>query len=357
MKNIAIYLPSFRGGGAERVAINLAIGIREQGHRATLVAVDAAGPLLETIPDDVPVIDLHCKRVITSLPALIKTLRKHRFTSVISIMTHSNVVANIAGKLTGTPVVSTIHNTISQKLGGGPKDRVIKLLAKATYRHSDKIICVSSGALDDFNSLFPSLTAKTTLIYNPVIPDTPEALSPPEHAWFAEPRDKPVIISVGRLARQKNYLLLLQAFRQVLRKRDANLIIFGEGEQRTLLEGYIADENLGDNVALPGFTNQVLNYVSHADVFALSSIYEGLPCVLIEAMSYNKPIVSTNCPSGPSELFNRDNPATVVPMNDADQLANGLLTALANPQTCVTYPIVESFTIKRATETYLSYLQ
>lgn len=356
MKNIAIYLPSFRGGGAEKVAINLAIGIQEKGHSVTLIAVDATGPLLETIPKDIPIIDLKCKRVISSIPALTKALKKNNFTSMISIMTHSNIVANIAGKLTNTPIISTIHNTISKQFGAGPKDTIMKLLIKVTYRHSDKIICVSNGSLDDFNLFFPSLSSRTALIYNPVIPDSPTPLIPPDHNWFSKHKEKPVIISVGRFVKQKNYLLLLQAFKQVLQKHDANLIIFGEGEQRELLESYITDNALNEKVSLPGFTNHVLNYVSHADIFALSSIYEGLPCVLIEAMSYSKPIVTTNCPSGPSELFNSENPATVVPMNSADELASGLLRTLECEVTNVNYPIVQSFTIQRSTESYLSYL-
>jgi len=356
MKSIAIYLPSFCGGGAEKVAINLAIGIQEKGHTATLIAVDATGPLLETIPKDIPIIDLKCKRVISSISALIKVLKKNNFTSMISIMTHVNVVANIAGKLTNTPIISTIHQTVSERLGTGLKDTIMKLLIKATYQYSDKIICVSDGSLDDFNLFFPSLSSRTALIYNPVIPDSPIPLTPPDHNWFSKHKEKPVIISVGRLVKEKNYLLLLQAFKQVLQKYDANLIIFGEGEQRELLESYITDNDLNESVSLPGFTNQVLNYVSHADIFALSSISEGLPCALIEAMSYNKPIVTTNCPSGPRELFNDENPATVVPMNNADELANGLLKTLESKDNDVNYPIVRSFTIQRSAENYLSYL-
>ncbi len=352
MKSIAIYVPSFRGGGAERVAINLAIGLSRSGHKTTLIAVDASGPLKDSIPDSIIIIDLKKTRVMASLPQLISCFRLNRFDVVISIMLHTNIVANIAGAISRTPVISTIHNTVTEEFGTSIKDTILKLFVKITYRHSKAIVCVSQGSRVDFNSYFPALSQKTGMIYNPVVDNNPISFSPPEHPWFNEKRTQPVILAVGRLAEQKNFMLLLEAFNLLKNKIDARLVIFGEGTDRPQLEAYIQEHNLQDSIELPGFTSRIMDHMNNCDLFVMSSIYEGLACVIIEAMSLGLPIVSTNCPSGPEELFDNDSPAIIVEMNNSIALANGMELALTKENKRVSYPIVSEFTIESSTNAY-----
>nr|WP_241878977.1 glycosyltransferase [Psychrobacter sp. PraFG1]UNK05619.1 glycosyltransferase [Psychrobacter sp. PraFG1] len=139
-----------------------------------------------------------------------------------------------------------------------------------------------------------------------------------------------MVLAVGRLTHQKDFATLIHAFKKVLKNKACNLIILGEGELRCELEKLIKDLNLQDNVQLPGFVNNPYAWMSKADLFVLSSIYEGFGNVLVEAMACGTPVVSTDCPSGPSEILENGRWGSLVPTNDPDSLAEAILKALNN---------------------------
>jgi len=152
-----------------------------------------------------------------------------------------------------------------------------------------------------------------------------------DHPWLLH-KDKPVVIAVGRLVKQKNYSLLIRSFSEVKSRVDARMIIVGEGAERQRLESLVKELGLCECVDLPGYMPNVHGLVARADLFVLSSNYEGLPNALLEALAVGTPAVSTNCLSGPSEILCNGAAGDIVPVNDCSAMANAIIVNLTKPE-------------------------
>ena len=359
---IAFFLPTLCGGGAERVIVNLAQGITERGLPVDLVLSAAEGPLLNQVPPGVRLVDLRAPRVLRSLAPLARYLRRERPRVLVSSMGHANLVAVWAGRLAGriTPVVVTEHNTLSQetrqerRLSG----RIWPLLLRTFYPWANRIVAVSRGAADDLARTSGLPRERVEVVYNPVITPTMLTLArqEPDHPWFA-PGEPPVVLGVGRLTPQKDFFTLMRAFAEVRRRRTARLIILGEGEDRPALEALAAKLGLADDVALPGFKENALAYMARSAVFVLSSAWEGLPTVLIEALAAGTRVVSTDCPSGPREILQDGRLGTLVPVGDATSLAGAVLQVLEQPAGAVPLDALAPFTRDASVDHYLRLIE
>ena len=359
---IAFFLPSLVGGGAERVIVNLAQGITDRGIAVDLVLAAAEGALLDQVPSAVRLVDLRAPRVLRSLVPLAGYLRRERPRVLVSSMGHANLVAVWAGRLAGriTPVVVTEHNTLSQetrqerRLSG----RVWPLLLRTFYPWANRIVAVSRGAADDLARTSGLPRERIEVVYNPVITPTMLALAAqaPDHPWFA-PGEPPVILGAGRLTAQKDFFTLLRAFGEVRRRRAGRLIILGEGEDRPALEALAVQLGLADDVALPGFKENALAYMARSGVFVLSSAWEGLPTVLIEALAAGARVVSTDCPSGPREILQEGRLGALVPVGDTAALAAAILQALDRPPGPVPTDALTPFTRDAAVDHYLRVIE
>jgi glycosyltransferase involved in cell wall biosynthesis len=359
---IAFFLPSLVGGGAERVTVNLAQAITERGLPVDLVLAAAEGVFLQELPPAVRVVDLRASRVLRSIGPLVGYLRRERPRVLVSSMGHANLVALWAGRLARgvTPIVVTEHNTLSQEAGRAPsfRGRVWPHLLGGFYPWAARIIAVSKGAADDLARTSGLPRDRIEVIYNPVI--TPGMLAAlrqaPDHPWFA-PGAPPVILGVGRLTRQKEFATLVRAFAELRRRRPARLIILGDGEERPLLEALVRELGVAEDVALPGFRDDALAFMTGSAVFALSSAWEGLPTVLIEALAAGTRVVSTDCPSGPREILQEGRLGTLVPVGDPAALAAGILEALDRPGRGVPPEALAPFTRDASVDHYLTVLQ
>jgi glycosyltransferase involved in cell wall biosynthesis len=359
---IAFFLPSLRGGGAERVIVNLAQGITERGHRVDMVLAAGEGVFLEQLPPAVRVVDLRAGRVIRSLGSLTRYLRHERPRVLVSSMSHGNLVALWAAKLAGgaTPVVVTVHNTLSQttqqqgRIVGG----LWPFLLRTFYPWAAGVVAVSRGAADDLARTSGLPRESVEVVYNPVItPDTAAlARRTPDHPWLA-PGQPPVILGVGRLTRQKDFATLLRAFAEVRGRRTARLIILGEGEDRRALEALVGQLGVADDVALPGFRENALAYMGASAVYVLSSAWEGLPTVLIEALAVGARVVSTDCPSGPREILQDGRLGALVPVGDVSAMAGAILEALDRPAGAVPLDALRPFTRDAAVDHYLRLIE
>jgi glycosyltransferase involved in cell wall biosynthesis len=355
---IAFFLPSVRGGGAQRVIVNLAQGMVERGLPVDMVLAAADGVFLDHLPPQARVVDLGAGRLVRSLLPLTRYLRRERPRILVSSMTHANLIALWAARLArrSTPVMVTVHNTMSEStpdegaLGG----RLSLPLLRAFYPWADSIVAVSRGAADDLARTTGLPRDRVEVIYNPVITPAARALAreAPDHPWFGAGLP-PVVLGVGRLARQKDFPTLVRAFAEVRRRCPARLMILGEGEDRPELERLIAELGLGDDVALPGFRDNALAYMAASTVFVLSSAWEGLPTVLIEALAAGTRVVSTDCPSGPREILQDGRLGTLVPVGDAPSLAQAILDALNTPADATPAEALEPFTREAAVDNYL----
>ena len=170
------------------------------------------------------------------------------------------------------------------------------------------------------------------VIRNPVItPDLRQrAAASCPHPWF-QGEGPPVLLGAGRLQRQKDFPTLIRAFARVRQVCPCRLVIIGEGQERPALTALIGQLGLMEQVDLPGFQTHPLPFLARANLFVLSSAWEGSPNVLTEAMALGTPVVATNCPSGPSELLDGGRIAPLVPVGDAEALAAAILATLNQP--------------------------
>ncbi len=347
-------------GGAERVMVNLAIAFCERGIGVDLVLVKAAGPYLNELPPGVRVVDLKASRMLTGFAALGRYLRRERPRAMLSAIDHANVTALLAAYLSRSqvPVVvcEQVHATADLGQNPGLKMTVLRVLMRWLYPRAENIVAVSKGVADDLEMLLNIDANRIDVIHNSIPEEELLLLSnlPVTHPWFVN-KSIPVVLAVGRLSPQKDYETLLRAFSNARRKRDLRLMILGEGELRSSLEALIEQLGLGEAVALPGFTENPFAYMRRADMFVLSSRFEGLPMVLIEAMACGVPVVSTDCPSGPAEILENGKWGRLVPVGDAHALAQAMLATLDDAGPLPTQRAMD-FSVDKAADAYLSLL-
>ncbi len=338
-KKLAIFLPNLDGGGAERTMLNLAEGLVTRGFNVDLVLAQADGSYIDGVSSSLRVVDLGCGKVVKRfktvrrLPALVSYLRKEKPAVMLSALTEANVVALCARFFARCPdrVIVNEQNTLSQKIGKESTgiQKWYPFFARLTYKYADCVIGVSQGVVDDLTDNIGISDANTRVLYNPgITPKVREnAAQPLDHPWFGE-NQPPVIVSVGRLHMQKDYGTLLKAFKLIRDKQIARLIILGDGDERQSLENQIQELGIADDVSLPGFVNNPHTYMANAAVYVLSSRWEGLPTVLVEALYCGATLVATDCPSGPKEILQNGELGCLVQMQNPESIANGIQQAL-----------------------------
>lgn len=336
-QTIAIFIPTLRGGGAERAMVGLANGFARYGYQVDLVLADANGAFKKEVSGSVRIVNLDSKRMTASIFKLASYLRHSRPDVLLSAMTHVNLTAIWARYFArvSTRLVISERSTFSHALKGLRGRRVMQWLMpqllRFFYPSADAVVSVSMGVQDDLLHHVSLPSSMTHVVYNPVVDDgfLQRAADPIEHTWFAV-GTPPVVLAAGRLTEAKNFPLLLKAFAHVRRKRPCRLMILGEGPLRHALEAQVSDLRLGSDVLLPGFVDNPLPYMRQANVFVLSSLWEGLPAVLIQAMACGCRVVSTDCPSGPREILEDGRWGELVPVDDELALAEAIERCIDN---------------------------
>jgi glycosyltransferase involved in cell wall biosynthesis len=332
---IALFIPTLDGGGAERVMMLLAKEFSYRGHEVDLILARAVGPYLKQMPPNVRLVDLKSTKPLTAIPALIRYLRKERPSSVLSSLFNANIALLIAKKLSRIPVRCVVReaNTISYDLrvSRSVSAPITSEIIRRCYAWADAVVSLSYGAADDLTRTTGFPRNKIKVIYNPIDIKMihKKAQEKSTHPWIVN-GDIPTILGIGRFCEQKDFSTLIRAFSIVIKHKDAKLIILGDGELRSQLEALLRILNLNDRVDLPGFIDNPYQYLSRSSVFVLSSRWEGLGNVLIEALACDVPIVATNCPCGPGEVLQNGKYGYLVPTGDAEALASEILRVLNN---------------------------
>lgn len=335
LNKVMFFLPTLGGGGAERTVIQLANSFAEQGIQVDLAVCNIQGEkgkLRPEVSTKIQLLDLNCGRVVNALMPLKQQLKTVQYVAVVATQTHSNIICAFAKKLARvkTKLIFREVSTPSKnmKLQGFSKF-VLKSLVNYSYPMADRVVCVSNGVLEDFREYYGYQQPNLVTIYNPVIDDSyfVKLQAPVTHRFF-EPNLK-VIMAVGRLTEAKNFANLIRSFAELHQQQpNTRLIILGEGELRQELEHLRADLGLHDVVDLSGFDANPYAYFKHAELFVLSSNWEGLPGVLIQALASKIKVVSTDCPSGPMEILDKAKFGLLVPCDDASALAVAMQQAL-----------------------------
>jgi len=323
---IHFYLPSFAGGGAERVFVRLANHIAERGRVVHLVVNSATGPLRDLVSDKVQLHVLGRRKAVFAMPRLVAHLRVHRPAVLISALTRTNITALVAARLAlaATPVIACERNQFSVLCRNyGPIRRVLITAAvRWLYPSARAVIGNTAEVTRDIAAVARLDIGKVGVIHNPA----PELLQldlaradPANHPWFAE--DSPVAIAIGRLMPQKDYPTMLRAVAQS--GSDLRLLLLGEGPEREALEAEAVRLGIADRVDFVGFRLDRFSYLVRARLFLISSITEGFPNALIEAVAAGVPAISTDCAGGGArEILGSEFPDRIVPVGDAAALAD-----------------------------------
>ena len=336
-KRLAFFVDSLAGGGAERVMLNLANEYIKHGYKVDLVLAHKQGDYLDDVDPNIRIIDLSVTRFWTYFFPLIKYFRLEKPDVMLSATTILNLLAIMTKLLSCVKVrlVVSEHINITSfaETGTLQRPKVVKMLIKWFYPKSDQIIAVSNGAAKSLSQFSGVPLAQIKAIYNGVIDSEKLHLSQEKvsHEWFgSQQAHEPVIVAVGRLEAQKDYSMLLNAFAIVRKVRNAKLLVLGEGELRAELENKAIKLDINQDVLFYGFESNPFKFLANANVFALSSQYEGLPTVLIEALACGCPVVSTNCPSGPEEILEQGRFGELVKVGDENAFAAALLNVLSS---------------------------
>ena len=371
-RRVAFVLHGFSGGGMERSMLRLAEAFLARGLAVDFVVGQARGELLQDVPADARVIELAkrsvfaarpyglaadprafalllrpkrmlgmLKPLVRRLPSLVAYLRESRPDAILAAEPRYNVIAVWGRQLSGlrSRVVISERIQVSHHASfGGPwGEPGLRGLLRRAYLGADAIVAVSDGVADDLAAHGGIPRGRITTVYNPVVgPDlTAKARERPDHPWFA-PGAPPVILAAGRLDPQKDFATLIRAFAQVRQGRPARLMILGAANPANLAyaeELRALPRTLGvePDVALPGFVDNPFAFMAHAAVFVLSSLYEGLPGVLIQALACGCPVVSTDCPSGPAEVLDHGRFGPLVPVGAIADLARAIEQVLDDP--------------------------
>ncbi len=340
--------------------VNLASGLIDEGIGVDVVLASATGPFLSGLPSKVRVIDLKASRIAFSIPALARYLRQVQPDALLGFQDHASVAAITAAVLcrSPTPIFVAVHSTWTKILEEGcPKERLLARVAGLAYRHAAGVIAVSAGAASSVVSCLGIERSRVRVIYNPVITSDLflKAQAAVEHPWL-QPRQCPLILGMGRLNKAKDFATLVASFARLRSRCPARLMILGEGEERPALEALIKKLALSGDVTLPGFVANPYPYLRQASVFVLSSAWEGLPTVLVEALALGSPIVSTNCPSGPSEILGDGGLGTLVPVGDIDAMADAMYEVITTEHAKPDQASWARFTVPAATATYIDTL-
>jgi len=356
-------LISFSGdGGVEKMVCNLASGFISRGVEVDFVLIKAKGEHVNMIPQGSRVIKLGASSSLGSLPWLVKYLRQNRPEAMLAAKDRAGRAAVLARKLSGVPVriVLRLGMHLSESLKG--KSLLQKALryypARWFYPMADAIVCVSRGVVEDLVQITGLDQSRFRVIPNPVItPDLHRLASEPlKEDWFADPSIFRVL-AVGRFTRQKDFFTLLHAFARVYQEKNCRLLILGEGPERTELEAEVERLGLRDAVKMPGFAVNPYSYMSRADLFVLSSIFEGSPNVLKEALALGAPVVSTDCKSGPRDILQDGKYGPLVPIQSPDRLAQAMKQVLEDPPDRSVLPeAVSGYTIEASSSAYLEVL-
>lgn len=363
--DIVFYARQLYNGGVDRVVFNLAEEFLARGIRPViLVDLDNPwSPFRNLIPKGVAYEVLGAQGALSRITKLRAYLRRTRPKAVMCTgFGFPNLCAVLVRWIAGFRfrLMLTEHCFPSVDLDAAKpwQSRYwFFRLAHLLYPFADSIVAVSKGTAQDLAKVIQIDPATITCIYNPIVSDDliESGQAPVDHPWFDDP-EVPVVIGVGRLEHQKDFGTLINAFAKVRRKMRCRLVILGDGSEREMLTRMIAGLGLSDDVALPGFAPNPHAYTAKASLFVLSSRFESLANVVIEAMALGTPVIATDCPSGPAEALDHGRFGKLVRVEDADMLADAMLDALDKRPAPVPKSWLEQFTTRFSANRYLELL-
>ena len=399
-RRVALMFGSFKAGGVARVMLLTAQEFVRRGFAVDLVVGRNQGDLRGEIPEGARIVELERASKLDAwsklvmgdpamlspllgavllrrgpsgkllyLPSAVDYLRSARPDGVLAATAPFNLIAVLARRIANqkTRVAVGEHNQLSPETTGGHRWRYDcpPAMLRRGYLAADAIFGVSDGVAAELAEHGGIPRDRITTAHNPVV--TPrlrdKAQAKVDHPWLTSAQP-PVVLAAGKLKPQKDFPTLIRAFAKVRRDRPARLVILGDVRGPDKDAAYVTDLRelptqlgIADDVSFAGFTDNPFAYMSRAAVFALSSAWEGLPTVLIEALACGCPVVSTDCPSGPADILDHGRYGPLVPVGDVDALAVAICRVLDKPPSRAELTSrADMFTAERAVDHYIELL-
>jgi glycosyltransferase involved in cell wall biosynthesis len=363
--DILFYTRQLHNGGVDRVVFNLAEEFLRRGITSSIVVDkdNPHSPFRTLIPAGVGYDVLEAQGPIARLFKLRRYIRQSRPAAVMCVsFGFPNLYAVVVRWTAGVRfrLMLTEHCFPSVDCAG-PKPWQSRYwffpLAHYLYPFADRIVAVSKGTALDLAKVIRIDPDSIACVYNPIISDAliVQSKEAVDHPWFSGD-GLPVIIAVGRLEPQKNFSLLIRAFARVRAQMPARLVILGDGGERDMLAGLISQLELEDDVTLMGFVPNPHAYVARATLMVLSSDFESLANVVIEALAVGTPVIATDCPSGPAEALNRGAFGTLVPVGDLERMSAAMLEVLRERPAPIARSWLDQFSTQNVADRYLALL-
>tara|TARA_Y100000590_G_scaffold465489_1_gene637936 strand:+ start:2186 stop:3319 length:1134 start_codon:yes stop_codon:yes gene_type:complete len=360
-KNIGIIIPDLRVGGAERVYLNLAISWKKKGYEVIFILMNLNGEFIDLIPKDIKIHSLNVKKIRNIIFPLFKLLKNNKIDVIIAAMwpLTSAVVVSwlLSGRKNTLYLAEHVHLSSSCKYEIHFPLFLLKYILKLTYPLAQGIICVSNGVKQDLCS-FVKINDKIKVIYNPISKkynNIKPSLSFKNNLWGKKVKFR--ILSVGSLKEQKDHKTLIQAFSLLVKEFNCKLVIVGDGHLKNELNSQIDELGLQDRVNLVGYYKDPSMWYKTADLFILSSRWEGFANVIVESLQFGLQVVSTDCLSGPSEILAKGEYGTLVPISNPIKLYQSMKKVLEikyNKKKLIKRSL--DFNIDKISEEYLIYL-
>jgi glycosyltransferase involved in cell wall biosynthesis len=302
---VTIVIPNLCFGGAEKVCINLCNEIVNK-FKTNLIVVGKDYSLINQLDKRINIIKFNSRKMSYSFFKFLFFFYKYKNTNVISFLNNANLICSICKLFFDFNLIITIHNVLKPPRATSRfRDKIINFLSSIFYRKADHIISISNKIKDDLISHF-NLDSK--VIYNPVLKNNLENFNDYNDSLILKKynlKDKNFIINIGSLSEQKNHCFMIEVFKKISKKYDRKykLLILGDGEKKNEIKKKINKLNLDEDIILLGNIHNPAFFLKNALCFLLTSKWEGLPNVIIEAMNFQKPIIATKCPSGINEVL------------------------------------------------------
>jgi glycosyltransferase involved in cell wall biosynthesis len=332
---VLFVLQNLNGGGAEKVFVYLMNSLSAQGFSVELLLGKKEGVYFNLLNKNIKVHQLNASSIFQYLLKLRNFFKQTQYSHVVTASQNISIAFIVAKKIYGLKytTVATLHYNLPVQLKL-IKNKLSKwfsiVVNKKIITKADKIVAVSKGVAEGFSQITKLPINKISVIYNPAYDNLIyEKANEPIESEF-EGLD--YIISIGRFEHQKNQKLLLQAFALVKNQKPGlHLLILGEGTLKEELVQLATSLGINEKVHFIGFKDNPYKYLKNAKCFVLSSLYEGLPTVIIEALALGTNVVSTDCPSGPYELLNGGKIGWLSEINNKEQLASNVIQAINTP--------------------------
>ncbi len=337
VRHVCLFFPSYGDGGVERMTVNLAHGFSDAGIRVDFIVPHQTAPYLSALQHKVNFITppantsqhLHwlVRYLDSSHPDVLMPLKQQAAICAIKAKKQSRAETKIVVR-TGTALASRFALRGTFFLTRWFKSRKLKHY----YQQADGHITVALGSRKELHELIQIPEEAITVIKNPVI--TPALLklqhATIDHPWFA-PSSAPLIMGMGGFRTQKDFSTLINAFARLRGSRPCRLLLAGKGRQRKRLLKLCHQLGIQDDVCFPGFIDNPYPWLKRADLFVLSSLWEGSPNVLTEALALGTPVVATDCISGPGEILQDGKYGELVPLGDPQTMSDAMARALDKP--------------------------